>query len=36
MGLKAKPLLAQKWEEHWDKPLLEWRTELGIDSDILN
>ncbi|MGF1932871.1 MAG: Coq4 family protein [Nostoc sp. ChiQUE02] len=36
MGSKAKPLLAQKWEEHWDKPLLEWRTELGIDSDILN
>ncbi|AVH70295.1 Coq4 family protein [Nostoc sp. 'Lobaria pulmonaria (5183) cyanobiont'] len=36
MGLKAKPLLAQKWEEHWEKPLLEWRTELGIDSDILN
>ncbi len=29
-GLQAKPLLAQKWEEHWDKPLGEWRSELGI------
>lgn len=31
MGSKAKPLLAQKWEEHWDKRLSEWRTELGIE-----
>lgn len=31
MGSKAKPLLAQKWEEHWDKPISEWRTELGIE-----
>jgi ubiquinone biosynthesis protein COQ4 len=30
MGLQAKPLLAQKWEENWDKPLSEWRSELGI------
>lgn len=31
MGAKAKPLLAQKWEEHWNKPLSEWRSELGIE-----
>ncbi|HTL88143.1 MAG TPA: Coq4 family protein [Leptolyngbya sp.] len=30
MGAKAKPLLAQKWEEHWEKPLSDWRSELGI------
>lgn len=31
MGAKAKPLLAQKWEEDWHKPLSEWRSELGIE-----
>ncbi|OUL37532.1 hypothetical protein BV372_00790 [Nostoc sp. T09] len=31
MGSKVKPLFAQKWEEHWDKPLYQWRTELGIE-----
>lgn len=30
MGKRAKPLLAQKWEEHWEKPLDEWRKELNI------
>jgi ubiquinone biosynthesis protein Coq4 len=30
MGKTAKPLFAQKWEEHWDKPLATWRAELGI------
>lgn len=30
LGLHAKPLLAQKWDQNWDKPLNEWRTELGI------
>ena len=30
MGKIAKPLLAQKWEEHWDKPLEEWRKDLNI------
>jgi ubiquinone biosynthesis protein COQ4 len=29
-GLQAKPLLAQKWEENWDKSLQDWRSELGI------
>ncbi|WP_413159963.1 Coq4 family protein [Capilliphycus salinus ALCB114379] len=31
MGSKAKPFLAQKWEEHWDKPLAELRAELGVE-----
>jgi ubiquinone biosynthesis protein Coq4 len=31
MGLQAKPLLAQKWEEDWNKPLSAWRSELGIN-----
>ncbi|MCF4965859.1 Coq4 family protein [Nostoc sp. CMAA1605] len=30
MGLKAKPLMAQKWEDNWEKPLTQWRSELGI------
>jgi len=30
MGQAAKPLFAQKWEEHWDKPLATWREELHI------
>ncbi len=30
MGNRAKPLLAQKWEENWDRPLTEWRSELGL------
>ena len=30
MGLHAKPLLAQKWEEHWSTPVDELRTALGV------
>lgn len=30
MGLKAAPLMAQKWEEHWEKPLAQWQFELGL------
>lgn len=31
MGAKAKPFLAQKWEEYWDKSLAEWRAELRVE-----
>lgn len=31
MGAKAKPFLAQKWEENWDKSLAQWRAELGVE-----
>jgi ubiquinone biosynthesis protein COQ4 len=30
LGAQAKPFLAQKWEQNWEKPLAQWRTELGI------
>lgn len=30
MGKAAKPLFAQKWEEAWDKPLVQWQAELNI------
>jgi ubiquinone biosynthesis protein COQ4 len=30
MGLKTKPFMAQKWEEHWEKPLAQWQAELGL------
>jgi ubiquinone biosynthesis protein Coq4 len=30
MGKTAKSLFAQKWEENWEKPLAQWRTELHI------
>jgi len=31
MGAKAKPFMVQKWEENWEKPLAEWRAELGVE-----
>lgn len=34
MGVKAKPLFAQKWEENWEKPLFQWRSELGIQVSL--
>ncbi|BAY60132.1 EmrB/QacA family drug resistance transporter [Calothrix brevissima NIES-22] len=34
MGLKAKPLLAQKWEKNWHKSLANLRAELGIETAI--
>lgn len=30
-GAKAKPLLAQKWEQQWSKSLADWRKELGVE-----
>jgi ubiquinone biosynthesis protein COQ4 len=30
IGLDAAPFLAQKWEEGWDRPLQQWRAELGV------
>ncbi|MEM1165163.1 MAG: Coq4 family protein [Planctomycetota bacterium] len=30
LGLRASPLLAMKWEEHWDRPVLELRRELQV------
>lgn len=30
MGQTAKPLIAQKWEEAWEKPVAVWQAELNI------
>jgi len=30
IGLEAAPLVAQKWEEGWDRPLSQWRSDLGL------
>jgi len=30
IGLQAAPLVAQKWEEGWEKPVSQWRSELGV------
>jgi ubiquinone biosynthesis protein Coq4 len=30
VGLQAKPLVLQRWEEGWEKPLSQWREELAI------
>lgn len=30
LARQAKPFLAQKWEEGWEKPLAEWRAELNV------
>ena len=32
LGAKAKPFFAKKWEENWERPLIEWRQELGIET----
>ena len=32
IGLEAQPLVLQRWEEAWDKPLCAWRQELGVHS----
>jgi ubiquinone biosynthesis protein COQ4 len=30
MGLEARPLFAQRWEEGWQRPLVEWREALQL------
>jgi ubiquinone biosynthesis protein Coq4 len=32
MGETARSLFAQRWEEGWEKPLLQWQAELNIRS----
>lgn len=32
LGRAAKPFLAQKWEEAWDRPLATWRTLVGVPT----
>lgn len=30
IALEAAPLVTQRWEEGWEKPLAQWRQDLGI------
>jgi ubiquinone biosynthesis protein COQ4 len=32
MGREAKPLVAQRWEDGWARPLSEWRAALGLSK----
>lgn len=32
LGMASAPLLAQRWEEGWQRPLAAWRAELGVDA----
>ena len=34
LGCRAKSLLAQKWEEHWDRPVAQWRAQLNITEAL--
>lgn len=36
LGLQAKPLMAQKWEVQWEKPLYQWQMELDIVPVVPN
>ena len=31
IGLEASPLMLQCWEEGWEKPLSQWRVDLGVN-----
>ncbi len=32
LGRLCGPLLAQRWEEGWDRPLVHWQEQLGITA----
>ena len=34
LGRLSAPLLAQRWEEGWERPLAQWRQELGIAAVV--
>ncbi|KST68229.1 Coq4 family protein [Mastigocoleus testarum] len=36
MGLEIKPLIAQCWEDAWDKPVQQWRKELNLTNPVIN
>ncbi len=36
MGLQIKPLIGQRWEDGWHKPLREWRQELNIIDPVIH
>ena len=36
MALTMKPIIAQRWEDHWDKSVQEWRQELNILEPVID
>ncbi len=34
LGGVCAPLLAQRWEEGWSRPLVQWRQQLGIAEEL--
>jgi ubiquinone biosynthesis protein Coq4 len=34
MGLASAPFCVQRWEEGWDRPLADWRRELGLHDPL--
>ena len=34
LGRHAAPFLAQKWEQHWQRPLAEWRARVGLPAEV--
>lgn len=34
LGGVCAPVLAQRWEEGWERPLAEWRDQLGISEEL--
>lgn len=36
MGLEMKPVIAQRFEDGWDKPMQQWRKELNISNPVID
>jgi ubiquinone biosynthesis protein Coq4 len=36
MAMQMKPLIAQRWEDGWDKTLHQWREDLNITDPVIN
>jgi ubiquinone biosynthesis protein Coq4 len=36
MALEMQPLIAQRWEEGWEKPIRQWREELNITNPVID
>lgn len=34
IGLASAPFCVQRWEEGWDRPLADWRRELGLGDPV--
>lgn len=36
MAIEMKPLIAQRWEDGWEKPVRQWREELNITNPVID